>query len=98
MTSANNDNSSSKTWLVGLAALAFVVRAVIVLLMPDGLSRDTDSYRKIAESVRLTGTFGFPSQNLKFSNPDREPPANHRDSTHCLSSAVVPAGPGRAGF
>jgi 4-amino-4-deoxy-L-arabinose transferase-like glycosyltransferase len=52
------DNSSFRLSL-SVVLVATIVRIIVIVFMGEGLHRDPDAYRKIAENLRETGTFGF---------------------------------------
>lgn len=53
------DQTNSNLWLALVLAIGLVSRVGAVLLMQEGLHRDTDAYRVLAETLRNTGTYGF---------------------------------------
>jgi len=48
---------------------AFAVRAGVLLLTPDALTRDTDDYRRLAENLVEYGTFGHNNTPTAFRPP-----------------------------
>lgn len=46
-------------WWLALLGVALCVRAGVLLARPDGLARDPDGYRNLAETWQATGVYGF---------------------------------------
>ena len=96
---ARTRRKSKSRWAPAVVVLifAFFARLAVLVAMPAGLSVDTDGYRRIAVTLRTTGTYGFPEDpetgfaDANHSNAAR--PTAYRPPLYpCLLSIFVREG------